>query len=67
MRILLLHQYYLEDDDHGGSRWNEITKQWVENGHHVQVIAGMMHYNSSEKELNIKENGLRKRNKVSLM
>ncbi len=49
MKILLLHQYYLEDDDHGGSRWNEITKQWAEEGHQVQVIAGMMHYTSSEK------------------
>ena len=49
MKILLLHQYYLEDDDHGGSRWNEITKQWTEEGHEVQVIAGMMHYTSSKK------------------
>lgn len=49
MRILLLHQYFLEQDDHGGSRWNEITKQWAEEGHEIQVIAGMMHYTSSEK------------------
>ena len=49
MKILLLHQYFLEEDGHGGSRWNEITKQWVDEGHKVQVIAGMMHYTSSEK------------------
>ena len=49
MRILIIHQYFLEDDDHGGSRWNEITKQWVEEGHEVQVIAGMMHYTSTKK------------------
>lgn len=49
MRILLLHQYFLEDDDHGGSRWNEITKQWAEEGHEVQVLAGMMHYNGNGK------------------
>lgn len=49
MRILLLHQYFLEDDDHGGSRWNEMAKQWVSEGHEVTVLAGMMHYNSSEK------------------
>lgn len=49
MKILLLHQYYLEDDDHGGSRWNEITKQWVREGNQVQVIAGTMHYSSSKK------------------
>tara|TARA_R110002124_G_scaffold81872_9_gene215413 strand:- start:1655 stop:2896 length:1242 start_codon:yes stop_codon:yes gene_type:complete len=47
MRILLLHQYFLEDNDHGGSRWNEITKQWTEVGNDVTVIAGMMHYSSS--------------------
>lgn len=28
MRILLLHQYFLEEDDAGGSRWNEMTKTW---------------------------------------
>jgi glycosyltransferase involved in cell wall biosynthesis len=54
MNILLLHQYYLEDDDHGGSRWNEITKQWVDEGHKIQVIAGMMHYTSSEKRTEYK-------------
>ncbi len=49
MRILLIHQYYLEDDDHGGSRWNEINRKWTEEGHQVTVIAGMMHYTSSQK------------------
>jgi glycosyltransferase involved in cell wall biosynthesis len=54
MNILLLHQYYLEEDDHGGSRWNEITKQWVDEGHQIQVIAGMMHYTSREKRTEYK-------------
>lgn len=49
MRILLLHQYFLEDNDSGGSRWNEMTKNWAEQGHEVTVIAGMMHYGGSEK------------------
>lgn len=49
MKILLLHQYFLEDDDPGGSRWNEITKSWTEQGHEVSVIAGMMHYNGDTK------------------
>lgn len=49
MRILLLHQYFLEDDDHGGSRWNEMAKQWTSEGHEVTVLAGMMHYSSSSK------------------
>jgi len=49
MRILLLHQYFLEEDDPGGSRFNEMTKQWSEQGHEITVIAGMMHYNGSHK------------------
>ncbi|SFG62754.1 glycosyltransferase family 4 protein [Pedobacter insulae] len=49
MRILLLHQYFLEQDDPGGSRFNELTSQWTEQGHEVTVIAGMMHYNGHEK------------------
>lgn len=54
MRVLLLHQYFLEEDDHGGSRWNEIAKQWIEEGHDVTIIAGMMHYSSSEKRAEYK-------------
>lgn len=49
MKILLLHQYFLEEDDPGGSRWNEITKSWLDDGHDVSVIAGMMHYNGNSK------------------
>src|SRR5690606_3054942 len=49
MRILLLHQYFLEEDDPGGSRWNEMTKVWSEQGHQITVLAGMMHANGLEK------------------
>ncbi|WP_214228901.1 glycosyltransferase family 4 protein [Pedobacter sp. B4-66] len=49
MRVLLLHQYFLEQDDPGGSRFNELTAQWTEQGHEVTVLAGMMHYNGHEK------------------
>lgn len=49
MRILLLHQYFLEEDDPGGSRWNEMTKVWAEEGHEIMVIGGMMHANGTEK------------------
>lgn len=49
MKILLLHQYFLEEDDAGGSRWNEMTKTWTDEGHEVTVIAGMMHYGGHEK------------------
>jgi glycosyltransferase involved in cell wall biosynthesis len=49
MNILLIHQYFLEDDDPGGSRWNEITRSWTDAGHQVTVLAGMIHANGSEK------------------
>jgi len=49
MRILLLHQYFLEENDPGGSRWNEITKTWTDRGHEVHVLGGMMHANGTEK------------------
>jgi glycosyltransferase involved in cell wall biosynthesis len=48
MNILLLHQYFLEDDDPGGSRFNEMTKQWADQGHEINVIAGTMHYNGNK-------------------
>ncbi len=54
MKILLLHQYFLEEDDPGGSRFNEMTKQWSEQGHNITVIAGMMHYNGSQKRAEYK-------------
>jgi glycosyltransferase involved in cell wall biosynthesis len=49
MNILLIHQYFLEEDDPGGSRWNEFTRVWTEQGHTVTVLGGMMHYNGKEK------------------
>lgn len=49
LKILLLHQYFLEDDDPGGSRWNEMAKVWVQKGHEITVLGGMMHANGSEK------------------
>ena len=54
MNILLIHQYFLEEDDFGGSRFNEITKIWTEQGHQVSVIAGMMHYGGNEKRAEYK-------------
>lgn len=49
MRILLIHQYFLEEDDPGGSRFNEMTRTWSEDGHHITVLSGMMHANGHEK------------------
>lgn len=54
MRILLLHQYYLEEDDSGGSRWNEMSKVWADASNEVVVIAGMVHANGIEKRLEYK-------------
>jgi glycosyltransferase involved in cell wall biosynthesis len=49
MHILLIHQYFLEKDDPGGSRFNEMTRVWAEIGHTVTVIAGMVHYSTGKK------------------
>ncbi|CAN5358302.1 glycosyltransferase family 4 protein [soil metagenome] len=49
MKILLLHQYFLEENDSGGSRWNEMAKVWTSAGHQVVVLAGMIHANGAEK------------------
>ena len=49
MKILLIHQYFLEQDDPGGSRFNEMTRTWSEQGHEITVLGGMMHANKSEK------------------
>jgi glycosyltransferase involved in cell wall biosynthesis len=49
MRILLIHQYFLEKNDGGGSRFNEMTQVWSEQGHEITVLAGMVHYNTGKK------------------
>jgi hypothetical protein len=49
MRILLIHQYFLEKNDGGGSRFNEMTRTWAAKGHTVTVLAGMVHYATGEK------------------
>jgi glycosyltransferase involved in cell wall biosynthesis len=54
MNILLIHQYFLEEDDPGGSRWNEFTRVWTARGHTITVLAGMMHYNGKEKRAEYK-------------
>jgi glycosyltransferase involved in cell wall biosynthesis len=44
MHILLIHQYFLEDHQGGGSRWNEMSRIWVNEGHQVTVVTGSIHY-----------------------
>ncbi|MDF2454541.1 MAG: glycosyltransferase WbuB [Cytophagaceae bacterium] len=49
MRILLIHQYFLEKNDSGGSRFNEMTRVWGDQGVDITVLAGMIHANASGK------------------
>lgn len=44
-----MHQYFLEKDDSGGSRFNEMTRIWAEQGHTITVLAGMVHYATGRK------------------
>ena len=54
MRILLIHQYFLEKGDGGGSRFNEMTQVWAKQGHEVTVLAGMVHYTTGKKAVQYK-------------
>lgn len=49
MRILLVHQYFLEPNDAGGSRWNQMARYWAEQGHEITVLAGTVHYATGRK------------------
>ena len=44
MHILLIHQFFLQDNDGGGSRWNEMSRIWIEEGHKITVLTGSVHY-----------------------
>lgn len=62
MRILLIHQYFLEEDDPGGSRFNEMTQVWVNQGHEVTVLCGMLNYLTGN--IPLKYNGLQKHESI---
>jgi glycosyltransferase involved in cell wall biosynthesis len=49
MRILIVHQYFLGQNDAGGSRWNQFAKYWADAGHQVDILAGMVHYATGKK------------------
>ena len=49
MRILLIHQYFLEKNEGGGSRFNEMTRAWTDQGATVTVLAGMVNYTTGKK------------------
>lgn len=39
MNILIIHQYFLEKEGAGGSRFNQFAKYWSNAGHKITVIA----------------------------
>lgn len=43
MKILLIHQYFKDEDVTGGARFNEMTRVWRRLGHETTVIAGNYH------------------------
>ncbi len=49
MKILLIHQNFLEPEDGGGSRFNEMTRLWEEAGCEVTILAGMVHHATGRK------------------
>lgn len=49
MNILLIHQYFLEKDEGGGSRFNEMTKSWALQDNNITVLAGMFTGASAKK------------------
>ncbi len=49
MKILVVHQYYLMPGQFGGSRFNEMSRLWSEQGHDVTVIAGTVDHGTGEK------------------
>ena len=51
MRIIVLHQFFLEKTGGGGARWNEMTQVWAKEGHEVTVIAGMVNYITGKKPI----------------
>lgn len=50
MRIVLIHQYFLETDGAGISRFNQFAKYWTEAGHEVTVVCGTVHYMTGKKQ-----------------
>ena len=49
MKILVLHQFFLEKSGGGGARFIEMAKVWGEQGLEVTVLAGMVNYITGKK------------------
>lgn len=48
MNILVVHQFYLQHGEPGGSRFNEFSRLWALAGHEVTVVAGTVNYSTSK-------------------
>jgi len=55
MNILIIHQYFLEKESGGGSRFNQLAKYWAQKGHQISVIAGTVDYTTGEKNQEYKK------------
>jgi len=60
MNIFLVHQYFLEKNEGGGSRFNEMVMHWAEEGHHITVLAGMVNYATGKKNEKYKSKYIKK-------
>jgi len=49
VNILLIHQYYLTKNAAGGTRFNEMAKDWASKGNRITVIGGMVNSKSGKK------------------
>ena len=49
MKILVIHQFFLEKTGGGGARFNEMTRVWSEQGYEITVLAGMVNYITGKK------------------
>lgn len=49
MNILIIHQYFLEKQGAGGSRFNQFAKYWTNERHNVTIIAGTVDYATGNK------------------
>ena len=50
MRILLIYQYFLADNESGHTRWNEMVKLWAGDNHEITVLTGMVNYSTGLKQ-----------------
>ncbi|MFO7851430.1 MAG: glycosyltransferase family 4 protein [Bacteroidota bacterium] len=69
MNILVLHQYFLEEDGSGGARFNEMSRIWAEMNHKVTVLAGMMpdHTGKKRNEYRRKKFAFKKQGPVNVI